>query len=86
MIDDNAAADRLISGSLKRSRSYHAEYGSKTYAEIKRLAAGKPANHKAALACLAEAYWLQSRPARNGNGAAGADMLARLTGTNTKKR
>jgi hypothetical protein len=35
-------ADDLISGSLKRSKSYHKEYGKKKYGEIKRLACGKP--------------------------------------------
>lgn len=44
---DNDIADDLIPGSLKRSRSYHRDYGKKTYAEIKRLAKAKPADKKA---------------------------------------
>ena len=44
---DNDVADDLIPGSLKRSKSYHSDYGKKTYGEIKRLAAGKPADRKA---------------------------------------
>jgi hypothetical protein len=35
---DNIRADDPIAGRLKRSNSYHADYGEKTYAEIKRLA------------------------------------------------
>jgi hypothetical protein len=40
---DNDLADDLIPGSLKRSRSYHSDYGKKTYKEIKDLTA---ANHR----------------------------------------
>jgi hypothetical protein len=40
-------ADDLIPGSLKRSRSYHSDYGKKTYSEIKALAASKPPDDKA---------------------------------------
>jgi hypothetical protein len=47
MPDDDAIADDLISGSLKRSKSYHADYGGKSYKEIKELAAGTPPDHKA---------------------------------------
>ena len=47
MIDDNAIADDLIPGRLKRSPSYHTDYGRMTYAEIKRLASGRPADRKA---------------------------------------
>ncbi len=36
--NDNQKADDLIRGRLKASKSYHAEYGSKTYGEIKNLA------------------------------------------------
>ena len=38
MPDDDAIADDLISGSLKRSKSYHADYGDMTYKEIENLA------------------------------------------------
>ena len=44
---DEQLADDLISGSLKRSRSYHSDYASKTYGEIKRLAAVNPPDVKA---------------------------------------
>lgn len=47
MIDENAKADELISGSLKRSKSYHGDYGRLTYGEIKRLANEKPPDPKA---------------------------------------
>ena len=42
MPDDADIADDLISGSLKRSASYHAVYGGMTYKEIKELAAASP--------------------------------------------
>ena len=44
---DSDIADDLISGSLKRSRSYHRDYGKKTYGTIKALAAGTPPDTKA---------------------------------------
>jgi hypothetical protein len=44
---DNDLADNVISGSLKRSRSYHRDYGKKTYKEIKKLAAQIPPDRKA---------------------------------------
>jgi hypothetical protein len=47
MIDDNAIADDLIPGKAKRSKSYHGDYGGKTYGEIKRLAQGKSPDMKA---------------------------------------
>jgi hypothetical protein len=47
MIDDNSLADDLISGRSKRSPSYHAEYGKRTYGEIKQLAKQKPPDIKA---------------------------------------
>jgi hypothetical protein len=47
MAADDAIADELISGSLKRSKSYHAPYGTKTYGEIKLLAALYPPDSKA---------------------------------------
>ncbi|MCI0703887.1 MAG: hypothetical protein L0241_22750 [Planctomycetia bacterium] len=47
MANDNDIADDLISGSLKRSKSYHADYGGKTYKEIKELAASTPPDKKA---------------------------------------
>ena len=40
-------ADDLIPGSLKRSRSYHSDYGKKTYKEIKDLADANPPDKKA---------------------------------------
>lgn len=47
MAKDSDIADDLIPGSLKRSRSYHTDYGKKTYGEIKRLAKGPPPGEKA---------------------------------------
>jgi hypothetical protein len=38
---DSDLADELIPGSLKRSRSYHRDYGNKTYREIVDLAAAR---------------------------------------------
>ena len=40
-------ADDLIPGSLKRSASYHANYGGKTYGELKQLASARPPDHHA---------------------------------------
>ena len=47
MPQDSDIADDLISGSLKRSKSYHRDYGKKSYSEIKNLAAGPSADKKA---------------------------------------
>jgi len=47
MAKDDDLADDLILGSLKRSRSYHQDYGSKTYKDIKDLAAANPPDKKA---------------------------------------
>lgn len=47
MAQDVDLADDLIPGSLKRSRSYHSDYGNKTYKEIKELAAADPPDKKA---------------------------------------
>ena len=47
MPDENKTADELIPGSLKRSASYHIDYGDNTYGEIKRLAAATPPDAKA---------------------------------------
>ena len=47
MAKDSDLADDVISGGLKRSKSYHSDYGEKTYGEIKDLAAGKPPDPKA---------------------------------------
>ena len=47
MADDDDIADDLIPGSLKRSKSYHTDYGQKTYKEIKELAVGNPTDRKA---------------------------------------
>jgi hypothetical protein len=44
---DADIADDLIPGSLKRSKSYHGDYGQKTYGEIKELAAANPPDQKA---------------------------------------
>jgi hypothetical protein len=44
---DTDIANHLIPGSLKRSKSYHQDYGKKTYSEIKDLAAGDPPDKKA---------------------------------------
>jgi hypothetical protein len=44
---DSDLADDLITGSLKRSKSYHQDYGKKTYGEIKDLAANNPPDKKA---------------------------------------
>ena len=46
-MDDDAIADDLIPGSLKRSKSYHSDYGPLTYGEIRLLASGKPKDRKA---------------------------------------
>jgi hypothetical protein len=47
MPTDDQIADDLIPGGLKRLRSYHSDYGKKTYGEIKRLAAATPPDKKA---------------------------------------
>jgi hypothetical protein len=47
MPQENDIADDLIPGSLKRSKSYHQDYGKKTYKEIKDLAAAQPPDRKA---------------------------------------
>ncbi len=47
MPDEDDIAGDLIPGSLKRSRSYHSDYATKTYGEIKELAAGSPVDNKA---------------------------------------
>lgn len=47
MPQDSEIADDLISGSLKRSKSYHQDYGKKPYGEIKLLAVGPPPDKKA---------------------------------------
>lgn len=47
MAQDSDPADKLIPGSLKRSASYHVDYGKKSYGEIKKLAADKPADLRA---------------------------------------
>jgi hypothetical protein len=44
---DTDLADDLIPGSLKRSRSYHGDYGKLTYKDIKDLAAADPPDQKA---------------------------------------
>ena len=46
MAQDSDIADDVIPGSLKRSRSYHGNYGTKTYKEIKDLAAAIPPDNK----------------------------------------
>ena len=47
MVQDSDIADDVIPGSLKRSKSYHGDYGKKTYKEIKDLAAANPPDKKA---------------------------------------
>ena len=47
MIDEGEFADRLIPGRSKRSRSYHRDYGGKTYREIRELAGADPPDPKA---------------------------------------
>jgi hypothetical protein len=44
---DSDIADDVIPESLKRSKSYHRDYGKKTYKEIKDLAAADPPDQKA---------------------------------------
>ena len=44
---DSDVADDVIPGSLKRSKSYHSDYGKKTYKEIKELASASPLDKKA---------------------------------------
>ena len=47
MIDEHALADNLISARSKRSKSYHSDYGSLTYGQIKKLANANPPDQKA---------------------------------------
>ena len=47
MAEDNDIADDVIPGSLKRSNSYHSDYGTMSYQEIKILAAANPPDKKA---------------------------------------
>jgi hypothetical protein len=47
MAEEDQLADDLIPGSLKRSKSYHSDYGRKTYGEIKQLASAWPPDRKA---------------------------------------
>ncbi len=47
MAREDDTADDLIPGSLKRSESYHSDYGKKTYGEIKDLASASPPDLKA---------------------------------------
>ena len=47
VMDDNETADDLIPGKLRRSKSYHTDYGRKTYGEIKRLASQRPPDRNA---------------------------------------
>lgn len=47
MAQDTDIAEDIIPGSLKRSRSYHQDYGKKTYKEIKDLADANPPDKKA---------------------------------------
>ena len=47
MEKDEQIADELIPGKLRRSKSYHRNYGQMTYREIKRLARAKPPDIKA---------------------------------------
>jgi hypothetical protein len=45
--DDNDGADEVIPGSLKRSKSYHADYGTMTYGELRARASANPPDKKA---------------------------------------
>ena len=47
MPQDNDIADDVIPGGLKRSKSYHSDYGKKTSKEIKDLANVNPPDKKA---------------------------------------
>ncbi len=47
MAQDDDIADDVIPGSLKRSKSYHSDYGKMTCKEIKELAAAIPPDKKA---------------------------------------
>ena len=47
MAQDDDIADDVIPGSLKRSRSYHGDNGTKTYKELEDLAAANPPDQKA---------------------------------------
>lgn len=47
MTQESDIADNVIPGSLKRSKSYHSDYGKKTYKEIKDMSAAKPPDQKA---------------------------------------
>ena len=63
MAKDSDTADSLISGSLKRSKSYHKDYGKKTYKEIKKLAARDPPDRKARQMkkLIEQAEWLRRK-------------------------
>ena len=65
MPSDDEIAEDVIPGSLKRSKSYHREYGRKTYGEIKRLARRKPPDKKARQMkkLIEQAYRLQEKAA-----------------------
>ena len=47
MPSKNAKANDLIPGKLKKSKSYHSEYGEWTYGKICRAARRKPPDRKA---------------------------------------
>ncbi|HZW34500.1 MAG TPA: hypothetical protein VFF52_27495 [Isosphaeraceae bacterium] len=47
MAQDDDIADDVIPATLKRSQSYHADYGRKTYKQIKDPAAANPPDRKA---------------------------------------
>ena len=47
MAQDHDIADDVIPGTLKRSHSYHSDYGKKTYREIKDLANANQPDKKA---------------------------------------
>ncbi len=46
-MNDDELADDLIPGGLKKLKSYHSDYGKKTYAEIKKLAGANPPDRNA---------------------------------------
>jgi hypothetical protein len=65
---DENLADDLITGSLKRSRSYHRDYGGKSYGEIKRLAAANPpdANARQMKKLIEQAERLRNKERKRG--------------------
>ena len=59
--DDADIAADLISGSLKRSKSYHADYGGMTYKDIKDLAATSDAKARRMKKLIEQAERLRAK-------------------------